>query len=90
MLTAILRFLGLGFEAEHLDLDFPDAGRQIERVAAGFIGVGDNLGTSLTGGHGGAGNELIGGPNRTALLDRGTQARSQQEENEEACHSSVR
>ena len=56
-------------ETEHFDVDIPDAGGEIERVAAILIGVGNHFRGSLVRGDGGAGNKLIGGPNGAGMLN---------------------
>jgi len=67
-----------GRKSEHLDLYIPHAGRQIQCVTAGIVGVCHQLRAPLAGGDGGSGNPLIGGPYRTGELSRGQEARSQQ------------
>ncbi len=58
-----------GGESENLHLDVPDAGRQVHRVAAILVGVGDDLLVALFGGYGGAWNELVRGAYGTAVGD---------------------
>jgi hypothetical protein len=59
-----------GVESKHFDLDFPHTGRQIQTVAPGIVGIRYGLGVPLAGGNGGSGDELICGPDRTAIPGR--------------------
>jgi hypothetical protein len=59
-----------GGESQHLDIDVPDAGREIQRIAAIFVGVGDHLRFALPRRDLGAGDELVGGAHGPALLGR--------------------
>ena len=77
-------------EAQHVDLNFPLAGREIQLVAAILVGIGDQLGATLAGGDGGAGNELIGGANGAAMLGgKETGAAGQAGEEEEKSHGDL-
>ena len=57
-----------GREAEYLHLDIPNAGRQIERVTAGFVGERRDFRVALGGGDRGAGQKLVGGADGPTLL----------------------
>ena len=77
-------------ETQHLDLNFPLAGRQIQLVAAILVGVSDQFGATLAGGDSGAGNELIGGANGAAMLGgKETGAAGQAGEEEEESHGNL-
>ncbi len=57
-----------GGEAEHFHVNIPDPGGEIEGVATVLTGVSDDLGVALPRRNGCAGNELVGGPDGTAVL----------------------
>jgi hypothetical protein len=73
-----------GAEAEHIDLDFPFAGSEIELVPALIVGVSGEFGATLTGSDGCAGDELIGGADGTAMLSRGETPTAQHTGNKES------
>ena len=58
-------------EAEHLDVDIPNAGGEFEGIAAVLAGIGNDFGAALPCGNRGAGNELVGGPDGAAVLRGG-------------------
>jgi hypothetical protein len=66
-------------EAEHFNVDIPNAGCEVECVTTVLTRVGDDFGVSLPRGNGGAGNELIRGPDGTAMLRGGQKTGAQQE-----------
>ncbi len=77
-------------EAQHLNLNFPLAGREIELVAAILVGISDQLCATLARSDGGAGNKLIGGANGAAMLGgKETGATGQAGEEEEESHGNL-
>jgi hypothetical protein len=75
-------------EAEHLNVYVPNAWRKVERVAAGLIGVRNHLSTALAGGHGCSGDELVGGPNGTAVPARAEQGWDERQYTNQEAHLS--
>ena len=76
--------LGGGREFEHLDPDVPFARRQIEGIAAVFVGESGNFPVALRGGHGRAGNELIGRADGAAVLSGAKRHRTEDRQNGES------
>jgi hypothetical protein len=73
-------------EAEHLDLDFPNAGGEVERVTAVLVGVSHHMRAALAGGHGGSWNELVGGPDGAAVPARAEHGGDEQQYTKQKAH----
>ena len=78
-----------GGEPQHLNLDVPLTRGEIQTVAPGVVAVRHNLGGSLSGGDGGAGNELIRSPHRSGVLCR-MDGRAKRREEDQGLHGDGR